>query len=118
MLTLPNTAYMFSNCDNANFTDIPNFDMSNVRDASGMFRYDRTLENIPELNFVNATNMVNTFLQCSNLTSTSYENIANGLPNANQLTNQYLVNIGLNVNKFSADALTILNQKGYIDATV
>ena len=117
-INVTNTAYMFSNCDNANFTDIPNFDMSNVRDASSMFRYDRTLENIPELNFVNATNMVNTFLQCSNLTSASYENIANGLPNANQLTNQYLLNIGLSVNKFSADALAILNQKGYIDATV
>ena len=117
-INVTNTAYMFSNCDNANFTDIPNFDMSNVKDASSMFRYDRTLENIPELNFVNATNMVNTFLQCSNLTSASYENIANGLPNANQLTNQYLINIGLNVSKFSADALAILNQKGYIDATI
>lgn len=117
-INVTNTAYMFFNCDNANFTDIPNFDMSNVKDASSMFRYDRTLENIPELNFVNATNMVNTFLQCSNLTSASYENIANGLPNANQLTNQYLINIGLNVSKFSADALAILNQKGYIDATI
>ena len=40
------------------------------------------------------------------------------LPNANQLTNQYISNIGLNINNFTSAQITILNQKGYVDAVV
>ena len=38
------------------------------------------------------------------------------LPNANQLTNKYVANIGLNLARFDDDQLRILNNKGYIDA--
>lgn len=117
-INVTNTAFMLANCPNTNFTEIPNFDTSNVIDATGMFRYDTYLADVPELNFANALYMVNTFSMCGSLTPASYENIANGVPNANQLSNQYISNMGLNVAKFSASALAVLNAKGYIDATI
>ena len=38
------------------------------------------------------------------------------LPNASQLTNQTLANIGLNMYNFTAHQIQILNAKGYTDA--
>lgn len=56
------------------------------------------------------------FHGCTNLSDVSIANITNMLPNANQLTNQYVANIGLNLARFDDDQLRILNNKGYIDA--
>lgn len=64
----------------------------------------------------NVTNIESMFYECRNLSSNSYANIANMLPLANNLTNQYLSNIGLNVNNFTVPQLQRLNNKGYIDA--
>lgn len=56
------------------------------------------------------------FHGCTNLSDVSIANITNMLPNANQLTNQYISSIGLNLARFDDDQLRILNNKGYIDA--
>lgn len=56
------------------------------------------------------------FHGCNNLSDASIANIVNMLPNASQLTNQYISSIGLNLARFDDDQLRILNNKGYIDA--
>ena len=60
--------------------------------------------------------MENAFYNCVNLNDRAYTILTNMLPNANQLTNQYISNIGLDINKFNTDQLNILNIKGYVDA--
>lgn len=62
------------------------------------------------------TNAHSMFSMCNNLSDESVANITNMLPNASQLTNQYVADIGLNLARFDDDQLRILNNKGYIDA--
>lgn len=58
--------------------------------------------------------MTDIFYGCSNLTAESYANIANMLPNANQLSNQYLTDMRLSVGRFTQEQQNILNIKGYL----
>lgn len=89
---------------------------SSITNISNLFANRLDLINIPSINLDNITNMENTFLNCNNLSSVSYTKITNMLPNASNLANQYLSNIGLNISKFNNNQLNILNSKGYIDA--
>ena len=76
-------------------------------------RYD--LINIPYINLNSIQNMENAFYNCINLSHNSYAVITNMLPQASQLTNTYISNIGLNINKFNEDQINILKEKGYSD---
>ena len=87
---------------------------ANVTNISEMFANRTDLINIPVINLTNITNMENTFLNCTNLSLDSYSKLTNMLPLAMNLTNQYITNIGLNINKFTNDQLNILNSKGYL----
>lgn len=107
---------MFENCKN--LTSIPNFSTSNVTTMMSAFEGCTNLGDVPQLNFVNVTSMFHAFEGCTNLSINSYANIANSLPNASQLSNQYIADIGLNINRFTTEQLTILNQKGYVDAII
>jgi len=118
-LNFPNAqsiAMMFDDCKN--LVNAPNINAPNVTSMHALYVNCTNLANIPEFNTNKVTYMTNIFLNCNNLSSPSYANIANSLPNASQLTNQYISNIGLNVNKFTTEQLTILNQKGYVDAII
>lgn len=88
----------------------------NITNISNVFANRTDLIEIPNINLMNITNMENTFYNCSNLDERAYNTLTNILPNANQLTNQYISNIGLDINKFNTDQLNILNIKGYVDA--
>ena len=99
------------------WNDISNLELdSNVTNISNIFANRIDLIEIPNINLMNITNMENTFYNCVNLNDRAYFTLTNILPNANQLTNQYLTNIGLNISKFSNNQLNTLNSKGYIDA--
>lgn len=89
---------------------------SNVTNISNVFANRTDLIEIPNINLINITNMENAFYNCVNLNDRAYTILTNMLPNANQLTNQYISNIGLDINKFNTDQLNILNIKGYVDA--
>ena len=89
---------------------------SNVTNISNVFANRTDLIEIPNINLMNITNMENTFYNCVNLNDRAYNIITNILPNASQLTNQYISNIGLDINKFTNEQINILNVKGYIDA--
>ena len=104
----------FDNC--INLITIPNFNTNNVMDMTFMFRNCHNLVDIPNLNMSKVTSMGLTFQYCFNLSDASIANIVNSLPNANQLSNQYISGIGLNLARFDDDQLRILNNKGYIDA--
>lgn len=108
------TQYMFTNC--YNLTYLNDFSINNVHLMSYMFDRCRALIDIPILNLDNTTNMVCTFRYCNNLSVNAYANIANSLPLANNLSNQYISNIGLNISNFTSEQISILNNKGYIDA--
>ena len=107
-------AYTFTYC--YNLASIPNFNTSKVTDMTSTFSGCNNLVTVPVLNTSNVTSMYSTFYGCTNLSDVSIANITNMLPNANQLTNQYVANIGLNLARFDDDQLRILNNKGYIDA--
>lgn len=68
-----------------------------------------------KINMANVKNAENMFYNCINLSNDSYNIIVNFLPNANQLTNQYISNIGLNIERFNKIQKTILYHKGYQD---
>lgn len=91
---------------------------SSITNISNLFANRIDLVNIPSINLDNITNMEKTFLNCNNLSSVSYTKITNMLPNASNLTNQYLSNIGLNVSNFTNDQINILNSKGFVDAVI
>ena len=55
-------------------------------------------------------------MNCSKLSEDSYTNITNMLPQANNLSNTYISNLGLSVDNFSIEQIAILNAKGYTDA--
>lgn len=86
---------------------------SSVTNISGLFAGRDDLINIPYINLANITNMENTFYGCFSLSSESFGKIANMLPNANQLTNQYIRNIGLYPDMFDMEQYNILRDKGY-----
>ena len=109
-----NMSYMFQYCPN--LIEVPNFDTSNVTNMSWMFYNCLNLTTIPNFNTNKVTNMAFMFNNCYNLSSNSYANIANSLPLAINLTNQYISNIGLNISNFTIEQIRILNSKGYLDA--
>lgn len=98
-----------------NITSLPNFNTSNVTDMSYTFASCTNLVNVPEFNTSKVTDMRGMFNGCINLSDASIADITNSLPLAANLTNQYVTNIGLNLERFDDDQLRILNTKGYID---
>lgn len=108
-----NMSRMFSGCHN--LTTLPEIDTSNVTNMGQMLYYCVSLTNIPNLNFSKVTNLQAMFYGCENLDAESYSKLANILPLAENLSNLYISNIGLNINKFSANEINILANKGYID---
>ena len=128
-----NMSYAFTWC--VQFNKVLNLDTSNVTNMSGIFFNCRALTDVslntynvtdmtstfsgcnnlvtvPVLNTSNVTSMYGTFYGCTNLSDASIANIVNMLPNASQLTNQYISSIGLNLARFDDDQLRILNNKG------
>ena len=108
-----NMASMFSNC--SNLTYIPNYNTSAVTNMSGMFSDCSNLEIVFGMNLNRTTNIENMFYNCSNLTDASYAYIANILPLASNITNTYVLSIGLDANRFDYKQSIILNRKGYVD---
>lgn len=119
MNSLINTVGMFAYCGNLTSIYVYNLRMNNVTDMAEMFKYCRNLSTIggfSSWNLSSVTNMTNAFYYCNSLSSTSIQYLVNVLPTATQLSNQYLKNMGLNIEKLTYDQLHILNNKGYIDA--
>ena len=108
-----NMHYMFYNC--SNLTDIPNLNTSKVTDMGEMFYNCRYLNNIPQFNTNKVNFMQDMFAYCERLSNESYANIANMLPLAQNLTNQYVSDMGLDINKFTNIQKNILINKGYKD---
>ena len=98
------------------FINSPDLDTSVMIDMSNMYYNCINLVNISEFSTINVNNMVNMFYNCNNLSNSSYANIANSLPLAINLSNLYINNLGLNIDKFDAVQINILNTKGYLDA--
>lgn len=111
-----NTVGMFESC--YNLTEAPELDLSNVLNVNYMFQSCNHLINIPMFNIYKATNAHQMFYYCNNLSNEAYANIANSLPNITNLSNHYISNLGLNINKFTNEQINILNVKGYVDAIV
>ena len=95
---------------------IPNFDTSCIANMAFAFRDCTNLMTIPMFNTNNVFDMTMTFTNCNNLSADSYANIANSLPLAASLNNQYVSNIGLNIENFTLTQKQILGNKGYYDA--
>ncbi len=111
-----NTVGMFESC--YNLTEAPELDLSNVLNVNYMFQSCNHLINIPMFNIYKATNAHQMFYYCNNLSNEAYANIANSLPNITNLSNHYISNLGLNINKFTNEQINILNVKGYVDAII
>ena len=110
---------MFQWCTNMKSLNLSNWNTSNVQYMNYMFYMCQNLvdlSGIANWDTNNITNIEKMFGDCNNLSIKSYKEIANMLPQASQLTNRYISNIGLNVQKFGQEQLRILNNKGYIDA--
>ena len=132
-----NMSNMLSSC--YNLKNVPNFDTSNVVSMSYMFAYCNNLVNapvlntskvvdmyrmftnclnlisVPEFNTNNVTDMCEMFSYCSNLSADSYANISNSLPLAKNLSNYYLLNIGLSIENFTSEQKKILGGKEYVE---
>lgn len=104
---------MFENC--VNLQSVRGINFPNCTNFSNSFANCMNLTEVLSLNLENATNIENTFHNCFSLTTSFYTNITNSLPNAANLTNQYLSSTGLNINAFTEAQITILNNKGYLD---
>lgn len=104
---------MLMGCNN--LQNISNINTSRVVNMSRMFSGCYNLTTLPEIDTSNVTNMCQMFYGCENLDAESYSKLANILPLAENLSNLYISNIGLNINKFSANEINILANKGYID---
>lgn len=104
---------MFEYC--TNIVNIPNYNFSNLRYAQGMFLGCTNLVNVPVLNLINLQMAYNMFSNCNNLSDASYANIINSLPDASQMYNKFVSNIGLDINRFTTAQKTILKNKGYVD---
>ena len=105
---------MFDYC--SNLINAPNLDTSNVNwSMEYMFRGCYNLVSVPMYNMSKVKKITEMFYHCNNLSNESYANIANMLPLAQNLTNQYISNIGLNLNRFTNIQKNILINKGYKD---
>ena len=105
---------MFDYC--SNLINAPNLDTSNVNwSMEYMFRGCYNLVSVPMYNMSKVREITEMFYQCNNLSNESYANIANMLPLAQNLTNQYVSDMGLDINKFTNIQKNILINKGYKD---
>ena len=105
---------MFDYC--SNLINAPNLDTSNVNwSMEYMFRGCYNLVSVPMYNMSKVREITEMFYHCNNLSNESYANIANMLPLAQNLTNQYISNIGLIRNRFTNIQKNILINKGYKD---
>ena len=122
-----------------NLREFENIIFENINELTGLCENSYNITNVVNITFTNCINFVETFTNCinlsdvgmidmqycnyawhmfhncNNLSSRAYENIANFLPNANQLTNDTLESIGLNINNFNQDSYNILKEKGYFE---
>lgn len=110
--SLRNTTSMFFNCNS--MINAPAFETASVQNTMNMFYNCENLVDVPLYNLSAATRIENMFYNCFNLSDTSYTNIISGLPLAAQLTNQYVDNIGLNIEKLTVTHMVMLRQKGYL----
>lgn len=110
--SLRNTVSMFLNCNS--MINAPAFETASVQNAMNMFYNCENLIDVPLYNLMAATSIENMFYNCLNLSDKSYTNIIAGLPQAAQLTNQYVDNIGLNIEKLTVTHMVMLRQKGYL----
>lgn len=112
-IKVKDTSCMFAEC--SNLMNVYNYDFSNLYSANYMFLNCTNLVNIPVLNLNNLRMAGDMFNGCNNLSDTSYANIVNSLPNASQMYNKFVSNIGLDINRFTVAQKTILKNKGYVD---
>lgn len=115
-----NMSKCFYHCENlTDFSENIFFNTSNVTNMSECFWNCYRLFNVHVFNMSSVTNAESMFVYCNQyLSSESYANIANSLPLATNLTNQYISNIGLDINRFNPTQILILNNKGYTDAII
>ena len=97
------------------FKDYPNYDVSNIKDMSNMFYQCENLENISNLNMTNATSIYNMFQGCWSLSTDTCNNIANFIPNSNQIDVKTIYEAGIEASRFDSEAKEILYNKGYLD---
>ena len=114
IINATNISHICQNC--INLVNITDFTTGHAVDMSYAFCNCVNLANISSFSAYNTANMQDIFTNCNNLSADSYANIANSLPLAANLTNQYVVNLGLNIINFTDEQVIILNNKGYIDA--
>jgi ribosomal protein S8 len=114
IITATNISHICQDC--INLVNITDFTTGQAVDMSYAFCNCVNLANISSFSAYNTANMQDIFTNCNNLSADSYANIANSLPLAANLTNQYVVNLGLNIINFTDEQVIILNNKGYIDA--
>lgn len=110
--SLRNTVSMFFNCNS--MINAPALETASVQNTVNMFYNCENLIDVPLYNLSAATNIENMFYNCFNLSDVSYTNIISGLPLAAQITNQYVNNIGLNVEKLTVTQMVLLGRKGYL----
>ena len=79
-----------------------------------MFAECRNLKSINYLETSAVTNMTNIFLNCA-FDSNGYDNLVNFLPEAMQLNNSLIANMGLNYNNLSSIQQETVNIKHYLD---
>ena len=114
IINATNISHICQNC--INLVNITDFTTGHAVDMSYAFCNCVNLANISSFSAYNTANMQDIFTNCNNLSADSYANIANSLPLAANLANQYVVNLGLNIINFTDEQVIILNNKGYIDA--
>lgn len=114
MINVKYATSMFLNC--TNLVSIPFTSTANIISMQGMFRQCTNLIDVPQLDTSSVKTMQGMFINCNNLSNNSYANITNMLPFAKQLENQYVSDIGLNIENFTLEQKQILGNKGYYDA--
>ena len=112
---IQNMNRMFNSCRSLTEINLSEWNTHKVTDMSYMFHNCVNLVNISFTNWntINMLKMENMFLNCNNLSSETYSNIINMLPDANQLTNKYVTNLGINESKLNLRQKDDLTIKGY-----
>ena len=114
--TITNLSNIFK--DYNHLVKIPTINANNVLDLSGAFSNCYNLVDINTITMPKVINIENIFYNCTNLSSKSYDNIVNCLPETTNLTNKYFASTGLNISKLTNEHLFILNSKGYLDIII
>ena len=115
---LKDTTSMFENCKNLVDINVSKWNTYNVELMAKMFKNCQKMENISFTNWNvgNISNMEAIFESCDRFTSASLANVVNMLPDATQLTNNNAFNLGIDMDRYTADQLMLLNTKNYTGA--